>query len=118
MANDNSVMLPAMVAAGHGALRAGQRLTAAAALRALAEVPHLTCHSGFLIERLGQSANAKRADIHLKQKHSDVAELFAFACPAQQAVPTPRGLARALMLHREQCRSDRGCARSPARTPR
>ena len=103
MANDNSVMLPAMVAAGHGALRAGQRLTAAAALRALAEVPHLTCHSGFLIERLGQSANAKRADIRaaLEQKHFDVAELFAFACPAQQAVPTPRGLARALMLAAE-----------------
>ena len=49
MANDNSVIMPALVAAGQGALRDGQRITAATALRALAEAPHLTCHSGFLI---------------------------------------------------------------------
>jgi ATP-dependent DNA helicase DinG len=66
----------------------------------LAEGPHLTCHSGFLIERLGFAAGAKRSEVRaaLEQKHCDVAELFAFTCPAQQAVPTPKGLARALGL--------------------
>jgi ATP-dependent DNA helicase DinG len=103
MANDISVMIPsmtlAMTEAGQGAVSGGRMLAPMAALKALAASPHLTCHSGFLIERLGQAADAGRADIRaaMEQKHFDIAELFAFVCPAQQAVPTPRGLARAVM---------------------
>ncbi|MFO1034018.1 MAG: ATP-dependent DNA helicase [Hyphomicrobiales bacterium] len=91
---------PSAVSSGHGAILDGVALGPAAALAALAAGPHLVCHAGFLIERLGFAAGAKRGDIRaaLEQKHFDVAELFAFVCPAQQAVPTPRGLARALGL--------------------
>ena len=100
MAHDNSVIIPAMTASGFGAVSAGRNLAPAEALRALAGAPHLVCHAGFLIERLGHAASASRSDVRaaLEQKHFDVAELFAFVCPAQQAVPTPRGLARALAL--------------------
>jgi len=100
MPNDNSVMIPAMAALGHGAASNGRVIQPAAALKALAERPHLVCHAGFLIERLGQAADARRAEVRaaLEQKHFDIAELFAFVCPARQAVPTPRGLARALMV--------------------
>src|SRR5262245_49607918 len=76
----------------------GKRLEAAEALTHLIREPHLLCHSAFVIERLGFAAEAPRAVIRQarEQKHLDVAELFAFVCPARFATPTPKGLARAL----------------------
>ena len=43
---------------------------------------------------------ANRAAIRAarEQRHFDVAELFAFVCPARFATPTPAGLARSLAL--------------------
>ena len=78
----------------------GEVLAAAAGLKALAAAPHLLCHAAFIAERLGQVATAPRGDIRAarEQKHFDVAELFAFVCPARFATPTPAGLARALAL--------------------
>ena len=78
----------------------GRVLAAASGLAALAAEPHLLCHSAFIAERLGQVAGAHRAEIRAarEQKHLDVAELFAFVCPARFATPTPSGLARSLAL--------------------
>jgi ATP-dependent DNA helicase DinG len=78
----------------------GEVLAAAEALTALATAPHLLCHGAFIAERLGQVANAARAAIRAarEQRHLDVAELFAFVCPARFATPTPAGLARSLAL--------------------
>jgi ATP-dependent DNA helicase DinG len=89
---------PVAVALGQGALLAGERLGAAPALARLSAMPHLICHSSFLIERLGSQAQAPKSLIRSarEQKHFDVAELFAFVTPARQATPTPNGLARAL----------------------
>ena len=83
-----------------GAVIAGERLEPAEALARLASRPHLICHSTFLIERLGLAANAPRAAIRAAkdQRHYDVAELFAFTCPARFATPTPTGLARSLAV--------------------
>ena len=96
MAHDISVIIQT----GKGALIDGRPVSPLAALKALAAAPHLTCHTGFLIARLGFAAGVNRSDLRAaqEQKHFDVAELFAFACPAQEAVPTPRGLARVLGL--------------------
>lgn len=96
--------IPAAVASGVGAIFAApgvvQRLDAAAAVDALARKPHLVCHSAFLIERLGAAAGGPRSRIRqaLEQKHFDLAELYAFVCPARFATPTPEGMARALGL--------------------
>jgi ATP-dependent DNA helicase DinG len=81
-------------------LGSGKRVEAAEALTHLIREPHLICHSAFVIERLGFAAEAPRAVIRQarEQKHVDVAELFAFVCPARFATPTPKGLARALGL--------------------
>ena len=69
-------------------------------LEALAKAPHLLCHAAFVTERLGLAAAASKAAIRRarEQKHLDVAELFAFVCPARMATPTPLGLARSLAL--------------------
>lgn len=77
-----------------------KRVEAAEALTHLIREPHLLCHSAFVIERLGFAAEAPRAVIRQarEQKHVDVAELFAFVCPARFATPTPKGIARALGL--------------------
>ncbi|HTN98619.1 MAG TPA: ATP-dependent DNA helicase, partial [Nordella sp.] len=77
-----------------------KRLEAAEALTHLIREPHLVCHSAFVIERLGFAAEAPRMVIRQarEQKHADVAELFAFVCPARFATPTPKGLGRALGL--------------------
>ncbi|MCA0433784.1 MAG: ATP-dependent DNA helicase [Proteobacteria bacterium] len=95
--------LPTALPAGYGAILAGIPRDPAGALADLAAQPHLTCHSGFLIERLAFAAGARRSDVRAayEQKHFDIAELFAFTCPAQMAVPTPHGLARVLSLPRE-----------------
>jgi ATP-dependent DNA helicase DinG len=77
-----------------------KRVEAAEALTHLIREPHLLCHSAFVIERLGFAAEAPRTVIRQarEQKHVDVAELFAFVCPARFATPTPKGIARALGL--------------------
>lgn len=84
-------------------LGSGQRLEAGEALTHLIREPHLICHSAFVIERLGFAAEASRASVRQarEQKHLDVAELFAFVCPARFATPTPKGLARSLGLDLE-----------------
>jgi ATP-dependent DNA helicase DinG len=87
--------LPKIHALGQGAAINGAPLAAFAALRQISAAPHLLCHQGFLIARLQQTAE-KKAPAAWEQKHLDIAELFAFVCPAQNAVPTPLGLARAL----------------------
>ncbi len=93
--------LPTAVAHGQGAALDGVVLAPRSALAALTGAPHLLCHAGFLVARLAQAADAK-SDLGrsaLDQRHLDVAELFAFVCPAQSAVPTPKGLARLLRLN-------------------
>jgi ATP-dependent DNA helicase DinG len=91
---------PTLIGTGLGALAAGERLLPAAALKRLAAAPHLTCHTGFLAERLALAAGSTRKDTRaaLEQRHFDVTELFSFVYPAVTAVPTPKGLARALSL--------------------
>ncbi|MGH6820054.1 MAG: hypothetical protein ACREDU_04245, partial [Methylocella sp.] len=75
-------------------------LSAEEGLARLAETPHLLCHATFLIERLGHASSTSRAAIRAarEQKHFDVAELFAFVCPARFATPTPQGFCRSLAL--------------------
>jgi ATP-dependent DNA helicase DinG len=93
-------ILPIALPHGQGAIIDGAVLSAVEAIKRLAKAGHLVCHSGFLIERLAQASDASKAVKHdaYDQKHRDVAELFAFVCPAQGAVPTVTGLARALGL--------------------
>jgi ATP-dependent DNA helicase DinG len=81
-------------------LDSGRRLDAGEALTHLIREPHLLCHSAFVVERLGFAAEAPRNLIRQarEQKHLDVAELFAFVCPARFGTPTPKGLARSLTL--------------------
>jgi ATP-dependent DNA helicase DinG len=88
------------VASGMGAIIGGAPMDPAQSLVALAAKPHLICHSAFLIERLGIAAQAPRASVRAarEQRHFDVAELFAFVCPARFATPTPQGMARSLAL--------------------
>ncbi|MGH6855638.1 MAG: hypothetical protein ACREDN_09485, partial [Aestuariivirga sp.] len=88
------------VASGMGAIVSGEALEPGVALQRLAAAPHLVAHAQFLIERLGFAADAARAQIRAarEQKHFDVAELFAFVCPARFATPTPQGFARSLAL--------------------
>lgn len=92
--------LPTAVVTGMGAMIGSERLDPAAALARLAERPHLVCHASFLAERLGLAAGASRAAVRAakEQRHFDVAELFAFVCPARFATPTPAGLARSLAI--------------------
>ncbi len=79
---------------------AGETISAEEGLARLAAAPHLVCHAAFLIERLANSCSASRALTRAarEQKHFDVAELFAFVCPARFATPTPQGFARSLAL--------------------
>jgi ATP-dependent DNA helicase DinG len=76
------------------------RLAAAEGLTLLGQRPHLICHATFLIDRLAFAASASKtaARAAREQKHLDVAELFAFVCPARMATPTPAGFARSLAL--------------------
>ncbi len=90
--------VPAAVLDGVSLALAGRRFDAAEGLQALARKPALVCHLSFLVDRLALIAEAPRllARQARERKHLDVAELFAFVCPARIATPTPRGLARAL----------------------
>ena len=92
--------LPTAVGSGMGAVISGGMVEPGAALARLAAEPHLVCHATFLIERLGFAAGAPRSAIRAarEQRHFDVAELFAFVCPARFATPTPTGFARSLAL--------------------
>lgn len=85
---------------GVSLLRDGVRMDARSGLELLAMSPHLICHASFLVERLGAVGKAARALVKAarEQKHYDVAELYAFVCPARPATPTPVGIARALAL--------------------
>ena len=93
--------LPAAALTGVSlATGAGEVLAAEAGLARLAAMPHLVCHAAFLVERLANVSAAPRHAVRMarEQKHFDVAELFAFVCPARFATPTPVGLARSLAL--------------------
>ncbi|MCE9522462.1 MAG: ATP-dependent DNA helicase [Alphaproteobacteria bacterium] len=79
----------ALIAYGDGRF---EQPTADAALRAVAQRPHLTAHTGLTLQRLGQARNEPRA------MHFDVLELFAFVRPAQPIAPAVTALARALNL--------------------
>lgn len=89
--------LTALVPAGAGAVAVSAegevarlgRMQAAEKLRSGAV---LVCHAGFTAARLGVKPPARRADPF------DILELFAFVRPAEQCIPSPRGLARALAL--------------------
>ncbi len=90
-----STPLRALVAkAGHciAALETGEveELDADAGAQLLTRGPALVCHAGFTARRLG----ARRPPRH--EGLFDILELFAFAFPARQTVPTPLGLARTL----------------------
>src|SRR4051794_2466615 len=97
-----SLFAPAAVLAGVNLL--AQRddgiasLAPAEALARLAGFPHLLCHAVFIADRLAFAGDAPRALARAvqEQRHFEVAELFAFVCPARFAIPTPQGLARAL----------------------
>lgn len=88
------------VLAGVELITSSGKLSAAEGLNRLGQTPHLICHAAFLIDRLAFAAGAPKslARIAKEQKHLDVAELFAFVCPARIATPTPTGFARALAL--------------------
>jgi ATP-dependent DNA helicase DinG len=99
-----AIEVPSATLAGISmATSTGETLPAAEGLARLAARPHLVCHAGFLIERLAFVADAPRTAVRAarEQRHFEIAELFAFVCPARMAVPTPSGLARSLGLARE-----------------
>ena len=75
-------------------------LSAAEGLARLAGEPHIVCHGPYLVDRLSHIADGERGLVWRTRavRHYDAAELFAFACPAQFAVPTPQGLLRACGL--------------------
>ena len=88
------------VLAGVELITQKERLAAADGLALLGQRPFLICHASFLVDRLAFAAGASKAVVRAarEQKHLDVAELFAFVCPARMATPTPSGFARSLAL--------------------
>ncbi len=92
--------IPAATGNGFGAILRGAKCQPSDALRQLGKEAWMTCHTGFLVDRLALASGASRRDARPAhdQRHFDVAELFVFACPAVNAVPTPKGLARFLGL--------------------
>ena len=100
IANHNFPLPPTALPHGLGATIAGEKLGAAAALARLSALPHLICHSAFLVDRLGAAAAAPKSLIRAAKdiRHLDVAELFAFIVPARVATPTPTGFALALAV--------------------
>jgi ATP-dependent DNA helicase DinG len=70
-------------------------------LAVLAARPHLVCHAPYLVDRLAliaETSRELRRAAH-QMRHFDLAELFLFVRPAQFAVPTAQGIARALGLN-------------------
>ncbi|CAN5263400.1 ATP-dependent DNA helicase [soil metagenome] len=100
MAIDPNFPIASAVLEGVALSMDGRKLDAPAGLATIARKPALLCHASFVIDRLALIAEAPRNLVRQarEQKHLDVAELFAFACPARIATPTPAGLARALGL--------------------
>jgi len=105
--------LPALVAHGAGALLLDggerRRLDAAEALRRLRQEAHLVCHAAMLHDRLAQVAGAAGGRTGFRRHappsgnapapmHFDVAELFAFVCPARPVPPLPSSFGAALGL--------------------
>ncbi len=84
--------LPAMIPHAGGALLltdgATRILSAHDALARLNRAPHLVCHAPMLFDRLRHQAGACMAPPR-PAMHYDLAELFAFACPAMSAPPLP-----------------------------
>ena len=103
----NFPLPPTALSQGLGAVVSGDKLGAAAALARLSALPHLICHSAFLIDRLGATAAAPKSLIRAAKeiRHFDVAELFAFVVPARIATPTPSGFARALAVEQGESES-------------
>jgi ATP-dependent DNA helicase DinG len=101
-------LAPAALVSGLGAVVAGEKLGAAAALARLSALPHLVCHASFLIDRLAASSAAPRSLSRAAKdkRHYDVAELFAFVVPARVATPTPAGFARSLSLPKADTETD------------
>ncbi|MEG9884785.1 MAG: ATP-dependent DNA helicase [Hyphomicrobiales bacterium] len=97
---------PAAVLAGGGRLAVAQPAAGQAAmltpdegLKALSLRPHLVCHVGFLVDRLGLLSRMTRSEARSAvgaQAHFDLAELFAFVYPARPALPSPAGIAEAV----------------------
>ncbi|MGI9483556.1 MAG: ATP-dependent DNA helicase [Hyphomicrobiales bacterium] len=77
-----------------------QHLDAGTMLKRLSDAAHITCHSPFLIRRIGLISNAGKSLVGAasEQRHFDIAELFAFVHPARFALPTPSGIARAVQV--------------------
>ncbi|WP_342640629.1 ATP-dependent DNA helicase [Rhodoligotrophos ferricapiens] len=77
-----------------------QLLDPEAGLGRLTAEPHLVCHAVFLANRLQIAGRLERAIARTarEQAHFDLAELFAFICPARFALPTPMGIAQAAGL--------------------
>ncbi len=105
--------IPALAASGTVVMRrdgAGATEVCAPdeALERLAGEPHFVCHAAFTISRMALAAKASNelSRAAANAPHFDVAELFAFARPAHAALPTPRGLARALGLEETDAASD------------
>ncbi len=92
--------LPVMMLSGARALGLGGEVAPREALDHLPRQPHLVCHAGFLINRLGLAAraNAQLVKAAAETEHFDLAELFAFVHPARFTLPTPEGLARSLAI--------------------
>jgi ATP-dependent DNA helicase DinG len=93
--------LPALIAthAGVWASRPGaaaESISAREALRRASQTPHLMLNAPVTADRLGAS----------ELTGLDLLELFAFIHPARFAVPTPRGLAKALGLAPPEAQSD------------
>ena len=93
--------LPAMIPHGAGALLLanGERraLPADTALRRLMQAPHLVCHAPMLFDRLRHQATGQ-APPPRPATHFDLAELFAFACPAVSTPPLPSTFGKVLGL--------------------
>ncbi len=92
--------LPALALTGDGAIIAlpsgeTRTLSASEARDVLARGDALTCHALFIAQRLSA---------RLTKPVLDVLELFAFVCPGEACLPSPIGLARALM--RKECAPD------------
>ncbi len=109
--------LPALLPHGAGARLAERgetrELDATQALRRLREQPHLVCHAMMLHDRLRQVVHAtgQNTGRHDERRHGrpdaaglppmmhlDVAELFAFVCPAQAVPPLPSAFGAMLGL--------------------
>ncbi len=98
---DKLAAMPVMIPHGAGALLLTggktQALEAPEALQRLTQAPHLVCHALMLFDRLRHQAGGQAAPPR-PGTHFELAELFAFACPAVSAPPLPSTFGAALGL--------------------